>query len=234
MQWPVDCSSSISVNRKTSRTCGGHTLLESLSALAVLLILVVLLLIRPGPGIGSSKGTPLRNATIFFTNAGVELSPGGNWQLLREGSDVPTNIATLCLPILKEAGTNRGEVIEIYRTRHLVDLAQATKAVKEAIQRESEIVASSFEIRDFRATDGPEGRKMSYLYRVQQGANERRIRVECYVFINKRGKGVFINHVAYADTDPNLGDSTVKSLRLRNPSDVAPVIERQPVSGSKQ
>ena len=157
---------------------------------------------------------------VVFTNAGVELRLVGEWRLLLDSVLIPTNLPAPCLPMLQGAGTNRNSFIEILRTSHVVDLPAEVKALKEVIQAEPAVSKDSLDIDEFKTVNGAVGRRLSYEFKSQGKQSDRRIRVACYVFVNKRGKGVFVNQITFGDSSADLAEQTVKTLVLRKASDI--------------
>jgi prepilin-type N-terminal cleavage/methylation domain-containing protein len=232
MEKDIERASSVS-HKRSGGTCRGHSLIEMLMVLAMIAIFIGALCVPSGKETRTPSEELRTTGSIFFRNAGVELELVGEWLSVREAAYFPSNTAALCLPVLQWAGTNKDSVIELYRSSRLVDLARATKAVKEAIEAESGVLQDSITVEDFRSRAGVEGRKLSYEYRSEGREHGRRMRAECYVCINKRGRGVLINHIALADNKSDFADQTVRSLRLRNPSEVEPAKSTPSASGKK-
>jgi prepilin-type N-terminal cleavage/methylation domain-containing protein len=213
----------------TAQARKGMTLVEMVVVFSVVAILVSVLL----PALAQhrikaqqtkAKGIARDNAAItpgstYFSKPGVELCFGDEWRTIEAGKDSIQNTA-ICLPVFEGKGKNEGSRIEVYVTATLVDLDQATESMSRAILSSEATVQQSVSRGDFKTGNGLRGKKLSYDYTTQNGERARSVRVACYVFVNKRNKGVFINVIKAAENQSMVGELIVRdTLRLQNPSD---------------
>ena len=147
--------------------------------------------------------------TIFFEKARFSMKLDNEWEKISTGAY--SENSAIVLPVLKGLGKNRGNIIQIFVGENDADIEKSANMIRTNCINVKEVLQDSFIKKPFATKTQIMGEHISYDFQSRDALNTNVLRANLYLFKNKVGKCVAINHTTYADQESSAVDQMVQN-----------------------